>query len=149
MGLSFILSNHISMVVIVIANCTFIKKIYSMYISSHKWSTTYRVLKSHRRKMGVVYMWSSKQCVLPVITTMTLWQLMHLGTWCNRSHVPNSMSCHKAIVVINRREHCFHDYIYNICMYNVSLYLSISLSICLYIYICMHFCMYVYRVTAF
>ena len=36
MGLSFILSNHISMVVIVIANCTFIKKIYSMYISSHK-----------------------------------------------------------------------------------------------------------------
>ena len=147
MGLSFILSNHISMVVIVIANCTFIKKMYSMYISSHKWSTTYRVLKSHRCKMGVVYMWSSKQCVLPVITTMALWQLMHLGTWCKQSHVPNSMSCHKAIVVINRREHCFHDYIYNIWMYNVSLYLPISLSICLYIYICMHFCMYVYRVT--
>ena len=30
-------------------------------------------------------------------------------------HVPNCMSCHKAIVVITRREHCsccFHDYIY-------------------------------------
>ena len=23
-----------------------------------------------------------KQCVLPVITTMALWRLMHLGTWC-------------------------------------------------------------------
>ena len=24
------------------------------------------------------------------------------------------MSCHKAIVMINERAHCFHDYIYNI-----------------------------------
>ena len=27
-------------------------------------------------------------------------------------HVPKCMSCHKAIVVINGRAHCFHDYIY-------------------------------------
>ena len=27
-------------------------------------------------------------------------------------HVPKYMSCHKAIVVITRRAHCFHDYIY-------------------------------------
>ena len=27
-------------------------------------------------------------------------------------HVPKCMSCHKAIVVITRRAHCFHDYIY-------------------------------------
>ena len=29
-----------------------------------------------------IYMQSWKQCTLPVITTVTLWQLMHLGTWC-------------------------------------------------------------------
>ena len=28
------------------------------------------------------------------------------------SHVPKCMSCHKAIVVITGRAHCFHDYIY-------------------------------------
>ena len=27
-------------------------------------------------------------------------------------HVPKCMSCHKAIVVITGRAHCFHDYIY-------------------------------------
>ena len=27
-------------------------------------------------------------------------------------HVPKCMSCHKAIVVIIGRAHCFHDYIY-------------------------------------
>ena len=51
-------------------------------ISSHKWFTTHRVLKSRRSKLGVIYMQSWKQCALPVITTMALWQLMHLGTWC-------------------------------------------------------------------
>ena len=35
---------------------------------------------------------------------MVLWQLMH--------HVPKCMSCHKAIAVITRRAHCFHNYIY-------------------------------------
>ena len=29
-----------------------------------------------------MYVQSWKQCALPVITTMALWQLMHLGTWC-------------------------------------------------------------------
>ena len=46
-------------------------------ISGHKWSTTHRVLKSHKskmRKMRVIYMLSSKQRALPVITTMVLWQ---------------------------------------------------------------------------
>ena len=27
-------------------------------------------------------------------------------------HVPKCMSCHKSIVVITGRAHCFHDYIY-------------------------------------
>ena len=46
----------------------------------------------------------------PVITTMALWQLMHLGT--SVHHVPKCMSCHKAIVAISGKVHCFHDYIY-------------------------------------
>ena len=31
-----------------------------IYISGHKWSTTHRVLKSHRNKMSVIYMQSWK-----------------------------------------------------------------------------------------
>ena len=31
---------------------------------------------------------------------------------CNVHHVSNCMSCHKAIVVITGRTHCFHDNIY-------------------------------------
>ena len=61
--------------------------IYYIYISGHKWSTTHRVLKSHRNKISVIYMQSWKQCSLPVITTMALWQLIHLGTWCTWVHV--------------------------------------------------------------
>ena len=49
--------------------------------SGHKWSKTHRVLKSHRSKMCIIYMQSWKQCALPLITTMALWQLMHWGTW--------------------------------------------------------------------
>ena len=49
-----------------------------------------------------IYMQSLKQCALLVITTMTLWQLMHLGTWC--------MSCHKVTVVITGRANFFHDF---------------------------------------
>ena len=36
-------------------------------------------------------------------------------------HVPNNMSCRKATVMITRRAHCFHDFIYtyikHICMH--------------------------------
>ena len=32
-------------------------------------------------------MLSWKQCALPVITTMALWQLMDLGTWCMNSSI--------------------------------------------------------------
>ena len=60
--------------------------IFMSYVSGHKWSTTHRVLKSDRSKMGVIYMQSWKQCLLPVITTMALWQLMHLSTWCTVTH---------------------------------------------------------------
>ena len=104
----------------------------------------HRVLKSHKSKMVIIYMQLQKQCALLAITTMALWQLMHLGTWCmvvmcpsacaaNASasvspsasacacpcavhHVPRCMSCYKAIVVITGRAHCFYHCIY-ICMY--------------------------------
>ena len=33
---------------------------------------------------------------------------IHIHT-CNIHHVPKCMSCHKAIVVITARVHCFHD----------------------------------------
>ena len=57
----------------------------------------------------LLYYWRTYICIcaimktvaLPVITTMALWELMH-----------KCMSCHKAIVVITRRAHCFHDCIY-------------------------------------
>ena len=35
-----------------------------------------------------------------------------LGHMTTVYHVPTCMSCHKAIVVITGRPHCFHDYIY-------------------------------------
>ena len=53
-----------------------------IYISGNKWLMAYIVLKSHRNKMGIIYMQSWKQCTLSVITTMALWQLMHLDMWC-------------------------------------------------------------------
>ena len=74
---------------------------------------------------------SWKQCVLPVITTKALWQLMHLVPMNQRllnklSKEPNISShqwstthsfcdhdtTHKAFVVVTRRAHCFHDNIY-------------------------------------
>ena len=41
---------------------------------------------------------------------LCLWQLMHLDTCLH--HVTKCMSCHKAIVVITGRAHCFNDCIY-------------------------------------
>ena len=55
-------------------------------ISDYKLSTTHGVLKSHRSKTGVVYMQLWKECVLLVITSVALWQVMHLGTWCTVTH---------------------------------------------------------------
>ena len=50
------------------------------YISGLKWSTTHSTQISQNQDR-VLYMQSWKQCALPVITRMALWQLMHLGTW--------------------------------------------------------------------
>ena len=62
----------------------------------------------------------------------------------NIHHVPKCMSCHKAIVVINGRAHCFHDniyvYIYIICTYIIyyilySIYIYYAYCYIYYIYI--------------
>ena len=44
----------------------------------------HRVLEPHRSKMDIMrimYIYNhEKKCALPAITTIALWQLMHLGT---------------------------------------------------------------------
>ena len=63
------------------------------HISGHKSSTTHRVLKPHRSKMGIIYMKSWKQCALPVITTTALWQPMHLWHMCVVDHLWPPILC--------------------------------------------------------
>ena len=46
------------------------------------------------------------------ITTHALGQMMYSSCAQTIHHLPKCMSCHKAIVVITGRAHCFHDYIY-------------------------------------
>ena len=87
----------------------------------------------------------------------SLWQLMHLGTCTSVHHVPKCMSCHKAIVVITGRAHCFHDCIYiyyahlasvrfehSVCRgslmttYNINIYIYIFILFIIYIFIYIH-----------
>ena len=88
-------------------------------IGGHKWSTTYRVLISHRSKMGVIYMQSWKQYICDIFTYITLLALLvehSLFRWYQHcvtvDHVTKCMSCHKTIVVITGMARCFHDCIY-------------------------------------
>ena len=55
-------------------------------IIGHKRSLTRRVLKSHRSKMSIIYMLSSKQGSLVAITKISLWKLMQLGAPCTVTH---------------------------------------------------------------
>ena len=76
-----------------------------------------------------IHVQSWKQCALPVITAMALWQVM---PWTHvvhdAHHVPKCMTCHKAILGITRGAHCFHDWIY-IYIYK---YIYIHIHICIY-----------------
>ena len=45
------------------------------------------------------------------VATHALGYMMY-GCLITIHHVPKCMSCHKSIVVITGRAHCFHDYIY-------------------------------------
>ena len=48
-----------------------------------------------------------------VLNKQSKHSLVHWYQQCGTvHHVPKCMSCHKAIVVITGRAHCFHDYIY-------------------------------------
>ena len=92
-----------------------------------------QVLKSHRSKMGVIYMqpWNFSSLVLAIFGLL-------VPATCNRTschHVPKCMSCHKAIVVITGRAHCFHGCIYT----HMYIYIHTHICICIYIYI--HVCM--------
>ena len=40
-----------------------------------------------------MYMQTWKQCALPVITTMAMWQLIHLVTWCTVTHYALCLGC--------------------------------------------------------
>ena len=113
--------------------CIYIYQIYihiyfHIYIYIYKWSyvihNTQRAQISQKQDEWNLYaiMKSWKKIALLVITTVTLWQLMH--------HVPKCMSCHKVIVVITRRAHCFMiAYIY------IYIYIDIYIYICMYIYL--------------
>ena len=77
-----------------------------IYICGHKWCTTHRVLKSHKSKMGVCicnHENNTPSLLLPQ------WLCDNSCTWAQNVRF---MSCHKAIVVITGRAHCFYDWIY-------------------------------------
>ena len=123
-------------------------------ISSPKLSRIRRMLKSDGSKMSIINTSNHGKKYLTV------------------HNVPVCMSCHKKIVVIMGRAHCFYDYMYILwtsyfceiwailmwwIIYNylylsfylsvyVSIYLSIYLCIYLSVYlsICIHVCMYIY-----
>ena len=66
-----------------------------------------------------IYMLSWKQCALPVITTMALWKLMHLGTWCT---VHTFILLLWGLSTLCVMDHLWpHIYIY-ICMYIIYIY---------------------------
>ena len=79
--------------------------------------------------MGAIYMKSWKQCAIPVITTMALWQLMHLGTWwfcsnsCTQVHKLPQSHCGN-----NREGTLFswlHIYIY---IYNIYIFTNLPVN---------------------
>ena len=76
---------------------------------------------------------------------MGLWQLMHLG------HVPKCMCCHKFIVVITGRAHCFHDYIFTYILFSHLTFVILAHCVCrgslmtayIYIYIYIYIFLYI------
>ena len=82
--------------------------------SGNKSSTTHRVLKSHRSKMGVIYIYITMKTMCP---PSIAWFVEHfLVHWYQQRgtvhHVLKCMICHKAIVAITGKVYCFQDSIY-------------------------------------
>ena len=75
--------------------------------------------------------------VLMNVPSFACWtHLVHCYQQCVTVHyVPNCKNCHKVIVVITERVHCFHDHIYIYIMY---------IYIYIYIYLCLHICIHIY-----
>ena len=80
----------------------------NIFVCGHKGSRTYRALKSRRSKISVI--------------TIT------------RRRNNKGMSCHKAIVVLTGRAHCFHDKIYIYIYIHTYIYIYIHIYIYIYIY---------------
>ena len=78
-------------------------------ISGQKWSTTHRVLKFDGCKIYVII----KPVYPPGYHHNGFVATHGLG----HSIFHKCVSCHKVIVVITRRAHCFHDYIYITCIW--------------------------------
>ena len=51
-------------------------------------------------------------CIYAIMKTMCPPSYYYNGFVATVHHVPKCISCHKAIVVITGRAHCFHDCIY-------------------------------------
>ena len=103
--------------------------------SSLEWSTTCRVFKSHKTKIGRIYTCNHESNVPSWYSPKWL-----CGNSCHWSHdvhhMWKCMSCHKAIVMITGRAHFFLDCIYNyICVYIYYIYIYIYIYVYKYMYI--------------
>ena len=72
--------------------------------------------------------------VLMNVPSFACWtHLVHCYQQCVTVHyVPNCKNCHKVIVVITERVHCFHDHIY---IYIMCIYIYVYIYVYIYIYI--------------
>ena len=121
--------------------------IYTQLIKINKKQISYRLnsqLYSKSKRSSDVRQTLHLQSIYIHIHTYTvsLWLLIHLGTWYT---ISKWMSCHRVTVMITGRAHCFHDYIYisyvrlsTLCVVDhlwPLTTLSLSLSLYIYIYI--------------
>ena len=90
--------------------CMYSFNVY-VYIRGQKSSVTHRVLKSHRNKTGVIYMYNHENNVPSRLSSQ--WLCGKSCIWTHGvhdvHHVPKCMTCHKAILGIPRGAHCFHN----------------------------------------
>ena len=63
--------------------CVYSSNVY-IYISGQKWPTTHRVFKSHRSKMGVIYMWNHENNVPSRLSSQCL--CSNSCTWAHGAH---------------------------------------------------------------
>ena len=96
------------------------------------------MLKCDRGKMSLTYMKSWKQCALPVITTMALWQLMHLGM---TKYYKNAKICQTNFVF------CLIVTVQHINTGFLCVCVCVCVCVCMYIYIYLYLYIYIYIYT--